>query len=84
MADIEQQAALNPYSDSPIWNAFGLGRAAYLVVPRRTLQSMLLDWQEKFVALMDEAQAALPAAAFHDYSVQRNDGGRLVSDPLRD
>jgi len=84
MADIEQQAASNPYSDGPIWNAFGLGRAAYLVVPRRTLQSMPLDWQRKFVALMDQAHAALPAEAFPEYSVHRKEGGRFVTDPLRD
>lgn len=84
MADIEQQATPNPYSDGPIWNAFGLGRVAYLVVPRRTLQSMPLDWQKKFVALMDEAQAALPATAFPEYSVQRKAAGRFVTDPLRD
>lgn len=84
MVDIEQQVAPNPYSDGPIWNAFGLSRAAYLVVPRRTLQSMPLDWQQKFVALMAEAQAALPAAAFPEYSVQRKEAGRFVADPLRD
>ncbi|MGE8211389.1 MAG: hypothetical protein ACN6RH_17980 [Stenotrophomonas rhizophila] len=75
---------VNPYYHGPIWNAFGLGRAAYLVVPRRTLQSMPLDWQQKFVALMDEAQAALSATAFPEYSVQRKEAGRFVTDPLRD
>lgn len=84
MADIEQQVATNPYSDGPIWNAFGLSRAAYLVVPRRTLQSMPLDWQEKFVALMDEAAALLPDDAFPEYSVQRKDRGRFVTDPMRE
>ena len=84
MADIEQQVARNAYSDGPIWNAFGLGHAAYLVVPRRTLQSMPLEWQEKFVALMDEAQEQLPAEAFPEYSVQRKERGRFVADPLRD
>lgn len=84
MADIEHQVVLNPYYDGPIWKAFGLGRAAYLVVPRRTLQSMPLDWQERFVALMDEAQEQLPADAFPEYSVQRKEGGRFFADPLRD
>lgn len=84
MADIEQQAVLNPYYHGPIWKAFGLGRAAYLVVPRRTLHSMPLDWQERFVALMDEAQEQLPADAFPEYSVQRKEGGRFVADPLRE
>ena len=75
---------VNPYYHGPIWNAFGLGRAAYLVVPRRTLQSMPLDWQERFVSLMDEAHAALPIEAFPEYSVQRKEAGRFVADPLRD
>jgi hypothetical protein len=84
MADIKQQTDLNPYNDGPIWMAFGLGRAGYLVVPRRTLQSMPLAWQQQFVALMDEAQKLLPAEAFPEYSVQRKEGGRFVADPLRD
>lgn len=75
---------MNAYSAGPIWESFGLGRAAYFVVPRRTLQSMPLDWQQKFVALMDEAHATLPSDAFPEYSVQRKDGGRFVADPLRD
>ncbi|MDA3306124.1 MULTISPECIES: hypothetical protein [Stenotrophomonas] len=72
------------YSDGPVWNAFGLTRAAYLVVPRRTLQSMPLEWQERFVALMHEAHAHLPAEAFPDYTVQRQERGRFITDPLRD
>lgn len=72
------------YSDGPVWNAFGLTRAAYLVVPRRTLQSMPLEWQERFVALMDEAHAHLPASAFPDYGVQRKERGRFIADPLRE
>ena len=39
------------YSDGPAWHAFGLSRAAYHVVPRRTLQSMPVEWQARFVAL---------------------------------
>lgn len=75
---------LPPYYLGPVWKAFGLTRSAYLVVPRRTLQSMPLDWQERLVALMDEAQEQLPADAFPEYSVQRLEGGRFVADPLRD
>ncbi|WP_262071935.1 hypothetical protein [Stenotrophomonas sp. Marseille-Q5258] len=84
MADAAQQLALNPYCDGPIWQAFGLGRAGYLVVPRRTLQSMPLEWQQKFVALMDEAQALLPGDAFPEYVVQRRERGRFVADVLRE
>lgn len=75
---------LSPYCHGPVWNAFGLTRSAYLVVPRRTLQSMPLEWQQRFVALMDEAQEQLPADAFPEYSVQRKEAGRFVADPLRD
>lgn len=73
-----------PYSDGPIWNAFGLTYAAYLVVPRRTLQSMPKEWQERFVALMAEAYERLPDCAFPEYSVQRKENGRFIEDPLRD
>ncbi|WP_286068848.1 hypothetical protein [Stenotrophomonas sp. 57] len=72
------------YAHGPVWDAFGLTRAAYLVVPRRTLQSMPLEWQQRFVALMDEAHAHLPAEAFPDYTVQRQERGRFTTDPLRD
>lgn len=80
----EAEPIRSAYSDGPVWNAFGLTRAAYLVVPRRTLQSMPLEWQERFVALMDEAHAHLPAGAFPDYTVQRQERGRFITDPLRD
>ncbi|WP_053092115.1 hypothetical protein [Stenotrophomonas maltophilia] len=73
-----------PYYHGPVWDAFGLTRASYLVVPRRTLQSMPLEWQQQFVALMDEAQAYLPADAFPEYTVRRQDNGKFVADPLRD
>jgi hypothetical protein len=84
MAETKQQHAINPYCDGPVWQAFGLGRAGYLVVPRRTLQSMPLEWQQKFVALMDEAQALLPGEAFPEYVVQRRERGRFVADALRE
>lgn len=73
-----------PYYHGPVWDAFGLTRASYLVVPRRTLQSMPLEWQQQFVALMDEAQAHLPAEAFPEYTVRRVVNGKFVADPLRD
>ena len=74
----------SPYYHGPVWNAFGLSRAAYLVVPRRTLQSMPLEWQQRFMALMEEAHDHLPAEAFPDYTVQRQERGRFQTDPLRD
>ncbi|GEM_PF-769829 len=83
-AKADETAILCTYSHGPVWDAFGISRAAYLVVPRRTLQSMPLEWQQRFVALMDEAHAHLPAEAFPDYVVQRRERGRFLTDPLRD
>ncbi|HHA2497601.1 hypothetical protein [Stenotrophomonas maltophilia] len=71
------------YSDGPVWHAFGLSRAAYHVVPRRTLQSMPVEWQARFVALMEEAREALPDEAFPEYQVIRIEGGKFASDPNR-
>lgn len=71
------------YSDGPVWHAFGVSRAAYHVVPRRTLQSMPVEWQARFVALMEEAREALPDEAFPEYQVIRIEGGKFASDPNR-
>lgn len=88
MADEQPNSGLaakpSPYYHGAVWNAFGLGRAAYLVVPRRTLQSMPLEWQQQFVALMEEAHRHLPADAFPEYTVRRRDKGKFVADLLRD
>ncbi|HDS1038178.1 TPA: hypothetical protein QDZ42_001375 [Stenotrophomonas maltophilia] len=54
------------------------------MVPRRTLQSMPLEWQQRFVALMDEAHARLPVEAFPNYTARRQERGRFQTDPLRD
>ena len=70
-----------PYSNGPIWSAFGLSYAAYLVVPRRTLQSMPVEWQARFVALMEEARQALPDEAFPEYQVIRLKDGKYANDP---
>lgn len=83
-AMVQAEPIQSAYSDGPVWNAFGLTRAAYLVVPRRTLQSMPLEWQERFVALMAEAYERLPDCAFPEYSVLRKEHGRFITDPLRD
>lgn len=83
-AQDQSEPVERPYYHGPVWDAFGLTRAAYLVVPRRTLQSMPLDWQQRFVALMDESHAHLPAEAFPEYTVRRLDNGKFIADPLRD
>ncbi len=60
---------------------FGLTYANYLVLPRILMQEMPDEWQEKMVALLNEAQETF----CHDdnYTVQlRNKKGRFVTDPL--
>lgn len=46
--------------DGPIHDAFGLSYASYLVIPRTVLQSMPLDWQARFVALVNETHERFP------------------------
>lgn len=74
---------MSAYSDGPVWRAFGLSYAAYFVAPRRSLQSMPEEWQEKFVSLINEAVATLGDDAFPEYSCTRTAGGRYVEDDLR-
>lgn len=76
-------ADLSSYYDGPVWEAFGLTRASYYVVPRRALQSMPADWQARFVALVNEMHAALPSEALDgDYTVQVRINGRFGKDPM--
>ena len=67
------------YSDGPVWHYFGLTYSSYLVLPRRGLCSMPVEWQRRFVALMEEAERLLPEEAQGgDYMVRRREGGRFV------
>jgi len=71
------------YATGPAHQAFGQSRAAYFVVPRRTLQSMPAEWQERFVSLIAEAKASLPADGFPTYQVTRLNDGKYAADPHR-
>ena len=67
---------------------FELSYAGFAVQPRVFLQSMPLEWQERFVALMEEAEAAgymFPAKGT-TYAVQlrHDETGRFVYDPNRE
>lgn len=75
---------MNDYSDGPVWNAFGLTYANYLAIPRRTLQSMPAEWQQRFVDLMDEATAYLPAEAFPETVVTGRNGNQFCRAPFSD
>lgn len=70
------------YSNGPVWNWFGLSYAAYLVAPRVVLCAMPQEWQERFVALMEEAEEYVDFSKIDDnYAVNlRSEKGRFASD----
>ncbi|WP_293012208.1 hypothetical protein [Oceanicaulis sp.] len=59
------------YVDNPVHTWGGLYRTPYLVIPRMALEAMSLDWQERFVALMREADEL--GVETPDYHVLRGD-----------
>jgi hypothetical protein len=69
-----------------MWNDFGLSYSSYLVLPRALLCGMPVEWQERMVALLDEARATYDPSKMEDeYVVQlRGEGGRFKQDPLAD
>ena len=73
-------------AEGPIHYWFELTYASYAVQPRAVLQSMPVPWQERFVALMEEAEEMgyrWPTVG-ERYNVQlRDSDGRFISDPLR-
>tara|TARA_Y100000310_G_scaffold251408_1_gene257875 strand:- start:2951 stop:3247 length:297 start_codon:yes stop_codon:yes gene_type:complete len=74
-------------STEPIHEWFGLTYFNYAVLQRSILQSMSLDWQRKFVALLEEVDEAvwdLEEMPFK-YMVQGRDiEGKFVHDPYAD
>jgi len=56
--------------DGPIHGYFGLTYSNYLVAPRTVLQSMPLDWQERFVALLNEIDEVFPDLPSPTYDVR--------------
>lgn len=63
---------------------FGLTYANYLVLPRTLLQSMPDEWQGRFVACLEELDAAFAHLDHADYAVQARDPltGRYIADPI--
>ncbi|WP_431861401.1 hypothetical protein [Azospirillum sp.] len=67
--------------ERPVHEWFALTRSAYLVLPRLALEAMPVEWQHRFVALMDEAEA-MGLTTPSDYEVRRRDDtGRYIEDP---
>lgn len=69
--------------DGPIHGWFNLTYANYLTVPRSVLQSMPIEWQERFVACLDEMATEFGHLEWPDYTVSaRTSDGRFKRDPI--
>ena len=71
----------------PIHEWFGLTYSNYLVLPRSILQSMPVDWQDRFVSCLREADEAVSGMGDmpDQYTVQARDGaGRFIHDDSSD
>lgn len=70
--------------DGPIHEMFGLTYANYAVFPRALLQSMPLDWQERFKVVIDEFWEHFGGCDLEapTYAVQaKGYDGKFVVDP---
>jgi hypothetical protein len=61
-----------PYerTDGPVHGWFGLTYANFLVIHRAMLQSMPLDWQRRFVELLEDMNAAYTDLDIPDFEVK--------------
>lgn len=83
---VEPAPELRPDFDGPIHNMFGLTYASYFVAHRSVLQAMPREWQERFVALMNELEEIVDISQIpQSFTVQTREGnGRFVKDPFCD
>lgn len=74
-------SAAEQHIDVHAW--FSLSYAAYLAVNRSLLQSMPVEWQYRFVDLMDELSEQFPDVEEPRYTVHARDAeGRFIKDPI--
>jgi hypothetical protein len=64
--------------EEPMGYFFSLSYASWLCLPRLALQEMPLDWQARFIALMDEGYER-GLAGPDNVSVVRKKGGKFVN-----
>ncbi len=67
--------------DGPMHYWFSLSYSSFLVVPRTIIQSMPVEWQERLLALINEANEATRGTEYEDnrsYSVQAREDGMFV------
>lgn len=73
------------YTASKTHEWFGLSYASWLVLPRLALQEMPPDWQERFYALIDEAQERYGMETPETIVNRRDARGRFIkNDPWSD
>lgn len=66
----------------PIHEFFELTYASYLVLPRSILQSAPVEWQQRFVGVLNELETMFDMPSDR-YAVSiREHDGRLARDPL--
>lgn len=54
------------YVESPINSWFSLTYCSYFVIPRLALESMPVEWQQRFITLMNEAeQTGMETPSYH-------------------
>lgn len=72
-----------PVEDGAIHTWFSLSYSNYMVLHRSLLQSMPLDWQQRFVNMLEELHERFSDVPQADsYWVRARDGNRFISDPV--
>jgi hypothetical protein len=72
--------------EEPIHNWFELSYAQYLTIPRSILQSMPIEWQQRFVSCLGELDNTIdwkPSDGCY-WVTLKDSKGRFVKDPLGD
>ncbi len=70
--------------DGAIHGWFELTYTSYLILPRTALQSMPLEWQDRFVQCPEEMEnkfKRIPERGTY-YAQLKDDNGRFLHDPL--
>jgi len=73
-------------SERDIHTWFSLSYCSYLVLPRLLLSNMPMEWQTRFLGMMDELEArfgSYPEEGSYDVRL-KDDKGRFMHDPLCD
>lgn len=65
----------------PVHAWFGLTYSSYLVVQRSILQSMPLEWQQRFVRCLEEMQDVAPDDVPTNFWIRAHDGKAFQRDP---